>query len=269
MRSPTRQTRAQDFRIKKYRSTFALHLAVMTVCAALLLSACASPSRLVPAPDAERITPGGTIAVSSAADVTVTVDPDAWRGSVRIDHAVTPIHVKIENKSDRKLLIRYGDYAMVAANGERYAALPPYDIRGSTEDPALAHRYSPVDRLGFTYDGFSVAPLYRFMYPSLTVYDAHRFRVDPLYYDHYYPYWARTRVELPTAEMLRFALPEGVLDEGGLLAGFLYFEKIDSQLQPPEIEFQAQIVDIVSGEMIATLEVPFVIATEQTSSAAN
>lgn len=235
-------------------------------CAALLLSACASPPQLVPAPEAERVVPGGTIAVTSAAGVTLTVDPDAWRGNVRIDNAVTPIHVQIENKSDRKLRIRYSDFAMIAGNGDRYAALPPYDIRGSVADPALAHRYSPVDRLGFTYDGFHVAPFYRFMYPGLSVYHAHRFSIDPLYYEHYYPYWSRARVELPTAEMLRFGLPEGVLDEGGVLAGFLYFEKIDSELSPPKVTFRADAVDIVSGEMVATLEVPFVIESKQGAS---
>lgn len=241
----------------------------MMVCAALLLAGCASPPQLVPAPEAERVVPGGTIAVTSAAGVTVAVDPDAWRGSVRIDNAVTPMHVQIENKSDRKLRIRYSDFAMVAENGDRYAALPPYDIRGSVTDPRLAQRYSPVDRLGFTYDGFHVAPFYRFMYPSVSVYDAHRFAIDPLYYEHYYPYWSRARVELPTAEMLRFGLPEGVLDEDGVLAGFLYFERIGSQLSPPEVTFQADVVDVVSGERVATLEVPFVIEKEPGESKSN
>lgn len=241
----------------------------MMVCAALLLSSCASPPQLVAAPEAERVVPGGTIAVTSAAGVTVAVDPDAWRGNVRIDNAVTPMHVKIENKSDRKLRIRYSDFALVAENGDRYAALPPYDIRGSVTDPALANRYSPVDRLGFTYDGFHVAPFYRFMYPSLSVYNAHRFNIDPLYYEHYYPYWGRAQVELPTAEMLRFGLPEGVLDENGVLAGFLYFERIDSQLSPPKVMFQADVVDVVSGEMVATLEVPFVVESESSTSTSN
>jgi hypothetical protein len=265
----SRAFQADEFPTARQRSIFALNLTLLMIGAALLLAACAAPPRLVPGPDAERVAPGGTIAVSSGGGVTMTVDPDGWRGNVQIDDAVTPIHVKIENKSDRKLLIRYSDYAMVAANGERYAALPPYDIRGSVTDPTLASRYSPVDRLGFTYDGFYVAPFYRFMYPSLSVYDAHVFQMDSRYYDHYYPYWARARVELPTAEMLRFALPEGVLDEGGLLAGFLYFEKIDSELQPPEVAFQANVVDITSGEKVATLEVPFVIETEQSRSASN
>jgi hypothetical protein len=249
-------------------SAMSLYLAMLMLCASLLLTACATPPRLVPAPGAERVAPGGTIAVSSAEGVTMTVDPDGWRGNVRIDNAVTPIHVKIENKSGRKLLIRYSDYAMVAADGERYAALPPYEVRGSVADPTLARRYPPVDPLGFTYDGFYVAPFYRLMYPSLSVYDAHAFHMDPRYYDRY-SYWARTTVELPTAEMLRFALPEGVLDEGGLLAGFIYFEKVDSELQPPEVAFQANIVDITSQEKMATLEVPFVIETEKESSASN
>jgi hypothetical protein len=227
----------------------------------LIVAGCAGEPQLVPAPGAERVSPGGSIAVTSASDVTVTVDPDAWRGSVQIGNAVTPMHVKIENQSDNKLRIRYSDFAMIAGNGDRYAALPPYDIRGTVAGPAPARGYSPVDRLGFTYDGFYVAPFYRFIYPGLAVYDGHPFLFDPLYYEHYYPYWRQARVELPTAEMLRFALPEGMLEEGGVLAGFLYFEPVDAEVSP--VTFQADVVDIVSGKMIATLEIPFVVQQDE------
>lgn len=89
----------------------------------------------------------------------------------------------------------------------------------------------------------------------------HPFLFDPLYYEHYYPYWRQARVELPTAEMLRFALPEGMLEEGGVLAGFLYFEPVDAEVSP--VTFQADVVDIVSGKMIATLEIPFVVQQDE------
>lgn len=226
----------------------------------LVAGCAASRPQLVPATGSERVSPGGTIARDSAAEVTVTVDPDAWRGSVQIANAVTPMHVRIENGSGHKLAILYRHFAMVGESGERFAALPPYEIRGTVAGAAPAHRYPPVDRLGFTYDGFHVAPFYRFMYPSLSVYNGHPFHFDPLYYDRHYPQWSRARTELPTPEMLRFALPEGVLEENGVLAGFLYFEAIDAMTSP--VTFQADVVDIVSDEKMATLSIPFVVRSE-------
>lgn len=230
---------------------------------AILLSACAARPSLVPAPEANRVAPGGTIARASDAGVTITVDPDAWRGGVRIENVVTPMRITIENKSDRKLRVSYADFALEAQADERFAALPPYDIHATVAGPAPAYRYSPVDRLAFSHHGFQIAPFYHYMYPSLSVWDGHVFYFDPRYYGTHYPYWGRTRVELPTAEMLRYALPEGVLEEGGSVAGFLFFEHVDTDLTPPEVTFRAQVVDIVSDETITTLEVPFVIHTEE------
>lgn len=241
-----------------YRMPGASRLAMLG--ALFFIAGCAGRPELVPAPGAERVVPGGTIATASAGDVAVTVDPDAWRGNVPIAHAVTPMHVQIENASDRKLAIRYRHFAMIGKSGEWFAALPPYEIRGTVAGVAPARRYPPVDPLGFTYDGFYVAPFYHFMYPGLSVYDGHPFHFDPLYYDRYYSRWPRERIELPTPEMLRFALPEGVLEEGGALAGFLYFEPVDPDVSP--VTFQADIVDIVSGEKLATLSIPFVVQAD-------
>lgn len=230
--------------------------------AAVLLSACAARPSLVPAPEANRVAPGGTIARASDAGVTITVDPDAWSG-LDIENVVTPMRVTIENESDRKLRIMYSDFALVAQEDKRFAALPPYDIHATVAGPAPAYRYSPLDRMAFSHHGFHIAPFYHYMYPGLSVWNGHAFYFDPLYYGQYYPYWGRMRVELPTAEMLRYALPEGVLDEGGSVAGFLYFEHVDPDVSPPEVTFRAEVVDIISEETITTLEVPFVIRKEE------
>lgn len=224
-----------------------------------LLAACASQPSLVPAPDAERVSPGGSIARDSAGGVTVTVDPDAWRGGVNIESAVTPMHVKIENRSDHKLRIRYGDFALVSG-ADRYVALPPYDIRATVAGRGTPRPYPPNDSLAFGYDGFYVSPFYHTFYPGLSVWHGHPVLLDP-YYDHYYPYWQRMRIELPTAEMLRYALPEGVLEEGGSAAGFLYFERVDTGSES-RVAFNADFVDIVSDETVTTLEVPFVVRKE-------
>ncbi len=242
----------------------ALHHArrLLVLGAFVLVAGCASRPQLVPAPGAETVSPGGTIARAAAAGVTVTVDPDAWRGGTAIARAVTPMHVRIENESGKKLAIRYRYFALLAEDGERFAALPPYEIRGTVAGARPARAYPPINRLGFTYRHFYVAPFYRSLYPGLAVYRAHPFLFDPFYYDGYYPHWSqRTRTELPTPEMLRIALPEGVLDEGGTLAGFLYFEPIDPQASA--VTFRADVVDIVSGETMGTVAIPFVLQTDE------
>jgi len=100
-------------------------------------------------------------------------------------------------------------------------------VKGTVSEPLMARRYRPIDPIGFDYRYFRVAPHYRTVYPSLSVYTADPFFFDPYYYSHYYPYWQRVRIELPTREMLRRVLPEGVLAEGGRLEGFLYFERVE------------------------------------------
>lgn len=221
------------------------------------LAACAGQPSLEPAPDAERVSPGGTIARAADAGVTVTVDPDAWRGNVNIESAVTPMHVRTENRSGHKLRVRYEDFSLVSG-ADRYVALPPYDIRATVAGRGTPRHYPPVGSLAYRYNGFYVSPFYHDFYPDLDVWHGHAFLLDP-YYDHYYPYWQRMRIELPTAEMLRYALPEGVLEDGGAVAGFLYFERIDSQAGEPRVAFEVNVVDIVSDETLTTLEVPFVV----------
>lgn len=238
-------------------------LAVLAAAIALLPACASQRPSLVPAPDAQLASAGGTIALASDAGVTIRVDPDAWRGPVDIESAVTPMHVQIENQSDRKLRIRYDDFSLVADGGERYVALPPYDIRATVTGPAApAYRASPLDRPAFAWHNFYVAPWYRYWYPSVSVWHGHPFAFDPRYYGTYYPRWERMRVELPTPEMLRYALPEGVLEEGGRVAGFLYFERVVNGTAPGAVAFRANVADIVTDETVAVLEVPFVIRTD-------
>ncbi len=220
------------------------------------LAACAGQPSLVPAPDAERVSPAGTIARDADAGVTITVDPDAWRGRVDIKSAVTPMHVRIENRSGHKLRVRYDDFSLVSG-ADRYVALPPYDIRATVAGRSSPRRYPPAGALTYAYDGFYVSPFYSPFYPGLAVWHGHPFLIDRYYY-RYYPYWERMRIELPTPGMLRQALPEGVLEDGGTVAGFLYFERIDTEGEERRVTFQANVVDIVSDETLTTLQVPFV-----------
>jgi hypothetical protein len=66
------------------------------------------------------------------------------------------------------------------------------------------------------------------------------------------------RIELPTADMLRNVVPEGVLDEGGELEGFLYFEKLQNTDADARVNFHVDLQDAITGQTFATLHIPFV-----------
>lgn len=224
------------------------------------LAACAGEPALRPAAEARMVPDDGMAAAASVAGVTVIAEAGAWRGSVDIDEVVVPLKVRVENNSDRKLRIRYSDFGLVSESGRSYAALPPYEVRGSVLEPVMAAGYSPIRYPGFTHTGFHIAAHYGGVYTTLPPYTVHDLYYDPFYYSSYYPYWrrVRARVDLPTADMLRMAIPEGVLDEGGEVQGFLYFEKIPSRLTGTRINFHFDLIDAVSGERFATAHIPFV-----------
>jgi hypothetical protein len=59
---------------------------------------------------------------------------------------------------------------------------------------------------------------------------------------------------LPTPEMVGAALPEGVLNPGGYISGWLYFEKVDDD--ESRVQLRASMRNI-EEEPIARLTVPF------------
>lgn len=197
---------------------------------------------------------------ATSGGVTLTATAGMWPGDVDIEEALVPIEVRIENASDHKIRISYSDFGLVTETGTRYAALPPYRVEGSVTELATSSRYGPIGRTAFTHRGFYVAPHYAPIYTTLPRFTVRDLYYDPYYYGHYYPYWtnARIRVELPTADMLRLAIPEGVLDENGELEGFLYFEKIPAYLAGSRINFHMELTDAISGVRFATLHIPFV-----------
>ena len=209
-------------------------------------------TQLDPAPAAETV--GAETAVERVNGVRMTAETGAWDGLARVTTEVTPIRVTIENGSSAPIRLRYDEFALVNPQGRRYAALPPYGVEGSVEDPVLVDAYDPVTTPGFAYSGFSVALYYGSVYPTLTPY-AGSFGYDPLYYDRYYT--AYRDVELPTQEMVREALPEGVIDPGGRVSGFLYFERVPPSA--PRVRFRADLANAQSGETFGEITIPFVV----------
>jgi hypothetical protein len=192
-------------------------------------------------------------AVETAEGVKIVARTDAWAGNPEVKEHVTPVRVSIENNSGKPLRIRYREFALVGPDGERNAALPLYAIEGDVDRPVLTYDLDPLTEPEFLYYDYYVAPAYQSVYPGITPY-AGPFAYDIPYYERYYRYWAE--VPLPTAEMRRTVLPEGVVNDGGKVEGFLFFEKVD----PEERSFtmHADLVNADSGTTFGDVKIRFI-----------
>jgi hypothetical protein len=232
-----------DFRQHSTPFWFPLAMALCTA-GAVALTGCASTPELVPAPNAQPAPPGpGKGAVAEVRGVTVIARSDAWSGFPPDLDRVTPILVTIENDGAVPVRIRYNEFSLEApSTGASYAAIPPFDVRGTEVEP--------ITRLG--YRGFWVAPYYAPYYPGLRPYYG-AFPFDQYYYDQYYPTWVN--IELPTGDMVQKALPEGVLDPGGRVTGCLYFRKV--KRGAGTVEFTDKLVNAATGAALGTIRIPF------------
>lgn len=143
------------------------------------------------------------------------------------------------------LRVRYSEFVLVGPSGERFVALPPFDIEATETEPIAAPAY-PVR-------GFSVAPYASPFFPGAALADP--FAFDPFYYQTYYPQFRR--INLPTEDMVQKALPEGVLDPGGRVEGFLYFEPVNPELA--QVFFTADLVNAETGETFGDVRISFTV----------
>lgn len=216
-----------------------------------MMMGCTTYTVLKPASEAKRVSVAqGFGAASTVEGVRLEARVRAWVWRPRtLERALTPVFLKLENNSDRDLRIRYDDIELVAPRGVEFAALPPFDIRGEVSESAESYAYSAY--------GFSVAP---YLYPYYPRFRRYRggFFMYPSYEVGYYPVYRR--YQLPTNDMLVRALPEGVLEPEGRLAGFVYFAALDSVDDPPErVVLECPLVDMGSGETFGVVRIPFVV----------
>ncbi|MBT8079876.1 MAG: hypothetical protein KJO31_14960 [Gammaproteobacteria bacterium] len=230
---------------------------LVQLCALLFCAACVQPATLAPADSVTRH--GPTTAVNTSAGVTITASTDMWSGDADITGVITPVKVTVTNASKRVLRIRYADLSLVSEQGVRYATLPPHGIEDEIDRPAKNIARTTIRESDFVAEGFRVAAHYRALYPNLTPDMTSRAFVDPSYHAFYYPLWQQAGDDLPTLTMLRQVLPEGVLDPGGTLDGFLYFEYVGNEPGGTAMHFRVDLVDADTGQMFATLHIPFVV----------
>lgn len=223
-----------------------MHRARWVLAVALVVSGCASAQRFVPASSVERAAGDASAAVVDRGGVTIVADAEAWNADpVHLPRVMTPMYVRIRNDSDREIAIRYQDFRLESDLGRTLSPMPPIAIDRAGP---LRTAVGPVP----SSQGFRLAPYYRDLFGEDTDYWTGGFLFDPYYYDRY----AEWQPALPTEAMVERALPEGVLEPGGWVAGFVYFDRVEDDARRVTLHVA---VDLPQGEeRVATIEIPFV-----------
>jgi len=213
----------------------------------LLAAGCAQSPELDPAPRATTTAGAGEGAAASDAGVRIEARSGVWDATpTDLPEKLTPVRVTVENESGRPLRIRFKEFALVAPDGDTHAALPPFDIEKAVTRPVTTPAFP----------SFTVAPHLSPHYPGWPAFTG-MFAHDRAYYGDYGP--ATRRVGLPSRAMVENALPEGVLDSGGSVSGFLYFEQVAPEDR--EVVFRTELVDAESEEQYGAVTIPFRVET--------
>lgn len=146
--------------------------------------------------------------------VTALSQPIVGPGATK--RRVTPLRVSLQNASETPIRIRYADFALVVGEQTEYRALSIDRFAGPAHPP-LGRSWSDLPALEA--DGFRVEQV-------LAVSPSGRDprQTGPDEYSNYGP--EPGRVVLPTRAMIEAAIPEGTLEPGGTVTGYLYFAPV-------------------------------------------
>ncbi|MFN3323901.1 MAG: hypothetical protein ACK5AZ_10430 [Bryobacteraceae bacterium] len=221
-----------------------------TICAAagVLVFAAGCGQRLQPAPGAQVVPGDPRSAMAEEGGIRISARANDWRGDPsNLNEVVTPVRLRIENNSPAPVRIRYNEFSIVTGTGFRAMALPPRHITG-TVDQLQPVTVAP----GFGFSRFQLAPFWGPYYPGVGVWPG-PFAYDPFYYDTAWVRWARP---LPTTDMIRRAIPEGVIQSDGHVEGFIFFNTPGKDVRSMTVE--ADFVHAQTEQQIASLRIPFV-----------
>ncbi|HSL16894.1 MAG TPA: hypothetical protein VLB51_03220 [Methylomirabilota bacterium] len=227
-------------------------MAFFVLAAALVALGCQPRTELEPiVEDDMELEVSDDVAEDTLAGFSLTVDGDAWQGDVAIEDEVTPLKVEITNASTEPLAVEYANFMLVGAV-EEYEAMPvfPYDMAAG--EPVLKPGFEAPAGQELEAVNFQVAPYYAALYPGLEV--APALLLDRDYYGHFLTVWEGTG--LPTEEMQRLALPEGILLPDGTVTGFLYFERV-AELED-KVNLLVQLENAETNELEGTFRIPMV-----------
>ena len=213
---------------------------------------------VVPAPGAERVPgPSGMAAEATAAGVHIVAGTGAWEGTPDLEDGYVPLRLRIENRAERPLLVRYSVFELVVPeDGTELPAIPPFriDVQAPPPfDPVVGRE--PITP-AWGWDSFALAPAYAGYYGPSPVWEDTFFYDDAYGYDDLYGLWA----EAPPRVALERALPEGVLESGGRVEGFLYFPEAPEDAR--RVQFRAELIDARTGEPFGIVAIPLEVVHE-------
>lgn len=235
--------------------------------AALVLCGCTPV--LVPGVGAVRVPGAENYTFTEVAGVRLWASGAEWDGvPASLPEVMTPVAVTIENHSGHKLRLTTKDFSLSGSSGVRYAALPPFppELHGEVP-PALDftladyHPAAPV-RPGSSPPHYRrpahpdhfwvVRPSVRF-HGGLPVWPFAWLWWDAAWYHRWYGNWPTA---LPSEDMMRRALPDGVLDDGGTVAGFVYFQQVGREAV---VDLEFELHDAETGTDLGVARLPFAV----------
>lgn len=239
----------------------------------LVFAGCSYGAQLTPSPAAKAVQGTEHAAQATTAGVSVHVTAQAWSEEpLDLEAFVTPLRVRVENHRETSIRMSYPQFGLVSDTGFRYGVMPPFDIsRPPTVGGAApgagrvwlgARSIGPGSVSGapgnwyrFHHDRFRVAPHLHPWYSSIDAW--HDPFYDPIWGPYGYDWYVSWRPALPTEDMIAEALPEGVVEPGGSVEGFLYFQRLREDAT--EATFTLRLVDAESGESLGEVAIPFVV----------
>lgn len=228
--------------------------AIVLASAMLCLEGCATTPRnpLEPAAFEDPAVAPGDAIEETVEGVHVTAAVEAWPGTPAVLDHVTPVRLTIRNDSGQPIRVHLSDMRLVDDRGGTYAALPLYLINGRAEIDTYAYRPTP----GFDYDRYYIDSPYAPYYGGFGVYDyGYPYDYYDYYdYDRYYEYW--NTVPLPTQRMVDLVIPEGVVEDGGFVSGFVYFERVNPA-RSAQATFLYDVVDAKTGKPMGRVDLVF------------
>jgi hypothetical protein len=229
-----------------------LHLsAVLAV--ALMAGACATETRLEPDPVAV-MKSSDQQCIGGCEGVRLVVDPDAWRGAPEITNQITPIQIRVKNEHGSAIRLLYRHFVLVAPDGKRFSALPPFEIVGTVDvGPPPASLSGPP---AFHSRDFFVSPRHHAFVPGVPS-TGRPFPYDPLYYERYHGEWGD--IDLPTQHMKVAALPEGDIEDQGEVTGFVYFERVQGV---EKVELHMDLMEAEDGTLFGRVRLPFLVVKD-------
>lgn len=188
---------------------------------------------------------------AQAQGITLVAQVEKWPEG-QGDQQVTPVRIQLVNDSDQPVAVMYEHFALVSGRGQHYAALPPFQLSQLNIAPVAVGYRGTIDR-EWKSENFQVAPAYAALYQGVPVADK-PIDISAAYYNEYFGAWEQG--DWPSDTMLEHALPEGVLQPGGRLDGYMYFEKLSDKTE--RVQLKADFVNATTGQTIDSVAISFV-----------